>query len=473
MTATGIDDPRRQQPFDLHALAKELRRPVSTLYVLMGQNDPFHWLTSRIRNAEWFAALWNAHGRPGLHPHGLHYILISRPHGEITVPADGTPYENTGACDTLLGAAARDARYFGLIRAADMVDRRNAEAQIHHSNESTPATGGIVGRGCDLKLQLLAPSVEDFPSAPKLMVWPPKIPQPYLVEIWIEKSTQADIIDPIARQLGVNVVAGTGQTSETRSRELVERALAAGKPVIVLYVSDFDPSGDNMPVAAARKIEFWIRTEYPDLDVQVRPVALTKQQCIDYDLPRTPLKDSEPRKQGWEQRHGEGATELDALEALHPGELRRILVEEIERYYDDTLQDRIDEVEAEVDEQLDQINDEVHARHVAKIRSLRDKHARLVKQVGKEIKAVQRKFQKQFQALSKDIKLYWDAIADSLDGRFDFDSINWPEPEEADQDPDPLFDSTRSYVAQVDRFKRHQGKPTKRKAGRDRNGGEP
>lgn len=34
---------------------------------------------------------------------------------------------------------------------------------------------------------------------------------------------------------------------------------------------------------------------------------------------------------------------------------------------------------------------------------------------------------------------------------------------DGDEDPDPLFDSTRSYLEQVDRFKRHQATPTARK----------
>jgi hypothetical protein len=32
-----------------------------------------------------------------------------------------------------------------------------------------------------------------------------------------------------------------------------------------------------------------------------------------------------------------------------------------------------------------------------------------------------------------------------------------------EEDPDPLYDSTRDYVEQVDRFKRYQGKPTQRR----------
>jgi hypothetical protein len=61
------------------------------------------------------------------------------------------------------------------------------------------------------------------------------------------------------------------------AHQLVERALANDRPVRMLYVSDFDPSGFNMPVAAARKVEF-LNREY-DLDIQLRPVVLTHDQC--------------------------------------------------------------------------------------------------------------------------------------------------------------------------------------------------
>jgi hypothetical protein len=75
-----------------------------------------------------------------------------------------------------------------------------------------------------------------------------------------------------------------------------------------------------MPVAMARKIEHNLRTNAPDLDIQVRVVLLTKEQCEEYRLPRSPIKESERRAARFEERFGEGTTELDALEALHPGE---------------------------------------------------------------------------------------------------------------------------------------------------------
>ncbi len=154
-----------------------------------------------------------------------------------------------------------------------------------------------------------------------------------------------------------------------------------------------------------------------------------------------------------------------SLEALHPGELGRILTEEVERYHDSGLQDRIDEVESEVDEELDEINAEVHDEHEAQIESFRTRYAALVKQARERIKAVESEICEQFEALGRDMKPCWDAIANSLDGRFDFDSVDWPEPDEGDEDDDPLFDSTRDYVEQIDRYKEHQDKPTERRKG--------
>jgi hypothetical protein len=40
----------------------------------------------------------------------------------------------------------------------------------------------------------------------------------------------------------------------------------------------------------------------------------------------------------------------------------------------------------------------------------------------------------------------------------DLDDYNWPEPEDGDEDDDPLFDSTRGYVEQIERYREYQGK---------------
>jgi hypothetical protein len=88
-----------------------------------------------------------------------------------------------------------------------------------------------------------------------------------------------------------------------------------GKPTRIFYSGDFDPAGDSMPVAVARQIEFWLQDYAPGADIKLTPLALTRDQVITYQLPRIPIKESDARKAGFEERYGAGAVELDALEA--------------------------------------------------------------------------------------------------------------------------------------------------------------
>jgi hypothetical protein len=254
-----------------------------------------------------------------------------------------------------------------------------------------------------------------------------------------------DILDPLGQVYGVNIVTGLGELSHTRCVELIQRARQ--RPVRILYVSDFDPGGMSMPVAVARKIEFALRSESADeLDIQVRPVVLTHDQCVRYQLPRTPLKASERRAANFEVRFGEGATELDALEALHPGELRRILVREIERYYDTSLEGEIRDVAQSVLRDLERVSLDVRRRRAKDIAALtaeRNKLAKLCAASAKRGRQLIERINRDLAAAAPDIKSY-----------------DWPAPCEGDEDDDPLFDSTRDYVEQIDRYKLHQGKPT-------------
>src|SRR5262249_32910956 len=151
------------------------------------------------------------------------------------------------------------------------------------------------------------------------------------------------VLLPLANRYGLNVVTASGEISAIACRQLVERASAAKRPVRILYVSDHDPAGQSIPVAMARKVEYELDRRQERLDIQVRPVALAHEQCAAYGLPRAPIKETERRAAKFEEQFGAGATELDALEALHPGELERILVREIRRYWNPDHDRQVDE----------------------------------------------------------------------------------------------------------------------------------
>jgi hypothetical protein len=433
------DDDRPSGHEDLKALAERLGRPLYTLRAQDAKTDPFlAGMPARRRDAEWFAEVWNrVGGKRGFHLRRLHYRVLSQD-PPILMP-DGTPYINTVRCVATLYNGGRDARHLGLIDSDDLVDRKNPPPTIfmREGESGEIQCHGGLGELAEPKLEI-----------PRLVLAPPITAQAYQVEIWCEKSTMNDVLMPLGERYGVNVVTGTGEISETRCNELVQRAEESDRPVRILYASDFDPAGDSMPVAAARKIEYALyRLQRYDLDIQVRPVVLTHDQCVEYRLPRIPIKD-EARAQRFEERFGEGATELDALEALHPGELERILVREIERYHDTTLDERVDEVADAVDEDLAEVNEHVRETHAEEIAELeREREA-----VVAAIEAFKRKAEPILRAIEQDLE----------DGAPDVDlDYDWPEPDEGDEDDDPLFDSTRTYLEQIDRYKDHQDKPTR------------
>jgi hypothetical protein len=262
---------------------------------------------------------------------------------------DGTRAEALGGSVMKLELAGKYARNNGFIPAELFEDRRTPQIQLYESEQTLLS-----------QITVYTPEIEiAFPQFPLLPFYEVAYEntQRYRIEVWCEKSTQERRLLPIIEKYGVNLLAAQGELSITSMLQALDRAKRAEKPTRILYISDFDPAGRSMPVAASRKLEFWLQKIKPhgdiqyrlglcleqtcaQLDIQLYPIALTYDQCIEYQLDRTPIKDSERRKEAFEGRYGIGATELDALEAQHPGELARLVEREILRFYDEMLDAR-------------------------------------------------------------------------------------------------------------------------------------
>jgi hypothetical protein len=444
---------------DLKTLAADLGCPVRELYALAAQNDPFFaGSPGRRQAAEWFADLWQKLAiRNGVHQRRIHYQLVSQ-RKPIRL-WDGMPYHNTIECWTALGKASVAARYLDLVPVGAFVDRRNAEPTDHLAGYETAGFLGIWPDSPAVQW-----SLSPMPGLPQLTLLPPELAQRFHIEIWCEKTTVNDILRPLAERYRLCLVTGAGELSVTRCNELIARAAISQKPVRILYVSDFDPAGQSMPVAVARKIEFFnARDAGGALDIQLRPVVLTEDQCREYELPRTPIKESERRAARFEARFGTGATELDALEALHPGVLRRILRDEILRYYDPTLTARRDEAAGEVYAEIHQISAD-----------LRRDFADRIEPLEVEWQAIQEGMQDRVRDWHDRAAVVWTEMTAALEERApDFDAIEWPEPADGDEDPDPLFDSTRTYVDQMKAYRGFQGRlADKRDPDEDADGGQ-
>jgi hypothetical protein len=96
------------------------------------------------------------------------------------------------------------------------------------------------------------------------------------------------------------MILSTGETSDTLVADLAGRIIKDGRKVVVLYFSDFDPSGHQMPVSVARKIQALTHLYKPyNLEVDLYHIALTKDQVREYNLPSTFMKETEKRAGPW------------------------------------------------------------------------------------------------------------------------------------------------------------------------------
>lgn len=419
----------------LKSLARQISRPVRDLVALAPANDPFYaGCPHRERDARWFRDLWDRFGfEHGVHLRRIHYRLISSSEDARVLKPDSAPYENTDNDWKLLGRAGLAARYLDFVPAAAFVDRRNDEPQIFAPEPTT------LDPTIDVDNDFAYIGCGEFPDLPSLSINHLEAEQDYVVECWIEKSTQNDWLVPLCRARQVNLVVGIGELSETACRNLVNRAVETGKPARILYLSDFDPGGRSMPAAVARKIEYPLRRYDLDTDITLQPIILTERQCADYRLPRTPIKDSERRKDKFEERFGVGATELDALEALHPGEMKRIVDGEISRYLDPTLDGRVQEVRWAFQDRLRRIGEQILGSRAEEIEDLRSEHEEIVDQLNE---------------WGDRADQLWDEIARELAAEApDLSDFEKPEPEPA-QEPDGflLFDSKRDYLTQLDHY---------------------
>jgi len=301
----------------------------------------------------------------------------------------------------------------------------------------------IAGRlwGDDLRLP-------DFPELPNYRISHYEAAQGYHLELWCEKSTMNDVLVPLCQHYGANLQTGLGELSITATLALASRLQQANKAARILYVSDFDPAGQSMPVAVSRKIEYFVRTLGLNLDVRVFPVVLTLDQIRAYHLPRTPIKDTERRRFGFEERYGEGAVELDALEALYPGTLHAILSQYLDAYYDNTLSERTEQAQAHLEQDLQAIWQQVVAYYANDLTTLRVAYEQL-----------QAEFAARMGGYSEQLQALWQAMrADLAASMPDVANYPVPEPVFGDEIGAGLYNSDRDYLEQIEAYKQFQGK---------------
>ena len=134
--------------------------------------------------------------------------------------------------------------------------------------------------------------------------------QPDRIEVWSEKGTIRGTLAPVLHQYGVTFRVMHGYGSATAVHEIAEQSLEGGKPWIVLYVGDWDPSGLHMS-----EVDLPNRVSRYGGEVEIVRVALTIGHVATEHLPSFAAEEKkrDPRFAWYVRRYGRRCWELDAL----------------------------------------------------------------------------------------------------------------------------------------------------------------
>jgi hypothetical protein len=214
-----------------------------------------------------------------------------------------------------------------------------------------------------------------------------------------------------------------------------------------------------MPVSVARQVEYYLEKYAPGRDIKVNALALTRDQVERYGLPRTPIKEKDNRKARFEDRRGEGAVELDALEALHQGELGRLVREAVAPYRDPTLAARLEEAGRDAtalataawEDQTRETREQLAALH-AEIASRAEKYRPTLQALNAMLEAELAPLRARLDELRHGLER---SVAQLQVGLPDRPEADLEEPDEDDW----LFDSNRDFLGQLEAYQ--QWKATK------------
>lgn len=107
--------------------------------------------------------------------------------------------------------------------------------------------------------------------------------QPVYVELWTEAAGLTQRVSRTTLPYGVPVYSGGGFDSVSSKYEAAKRIVARGVPTIALHVGDLDQHGHYLFEAVEEDVTEMVET-LGGL-VQVRRLAVTPEQVIQYDLP--------------------------------------------------------------------------------------------------------------------------------------------------------------------------------------------
>ena len=157
--------------------------------------------------------------------------------------------------------------------------------------------------------------------------------QPQHVEVWSESDSIGGVLMDVTDEYGVALLPCRGQSSKRFIWDSAQSYQRLGKPVVCLYVGDFDPAGLDIGQSVEDRLE-----RYGAEDVEFIRLAVTPEQVLDLDLPGHGLNPKHPApvlERFIDECDSYGIPrEAVEAEALPPDDLRQLVQDAIEGYID-------------------------------------------------------------------------------------------------------------------------------------------
>jgi hypothetical protein len=174
--------------------------------------------------------------------------------------------------------------------------------------------------------------VEDFVNvvAPQFAVdtWQKQLYRP---EVWIEKDALIELAAEACEPLDVPYIAVKAYNSASAMWEATKRFREYrrdGQIPLILHLGDHDYTGDDCSRFLQERM-----TLLTDGLVELRRLALNRDQIEKYELPPQPGKQADPRFRGYLEKHQ--TTEVWELDALPPDVIVRIIEDGIHDVLED------------------------------------------------------------------------------------------------------------------------------------------
>ena len=143
----------------------------------------------------------------------------------------------------------------------------------------------------------------------------------YRCEVWAESRSIASVLTDQCEELAVSLYPCGGFASLSFAHAAAEEHNGDGdtRPLIVLYVGDYDPAGVLIDQSLERELREHLRA---DIDMDFRRIAINEEQVEQYELPTKPRKEGDKRSQ-----HLTYTVEAEAMPARDLRALLRLHVE--------------------------------------------------------------------------------------------------------------------------------------------------